>query len=189
MNKIFSILVALVILNPLWSETVEPKGKVKWEASKVGGEHWGEVQLKTSKLEIKDGAVVGGEFVVDMQSIEVIDLEGMKKNMLSGHLKNEDFFAVEEYPTSSFTLKAVEDYEGEENDFYNVTLSGTMTIKDISKDYSFPAFINVDAGSFRGNIVIDRTDFDITYKSASIFSDIGDKAIHDDFNINFDLSY
>ncbi len=35
------------------------------------------------------------------------------------------------------------------------------------------------------NIVIDRTKWDVVYKSGNIFKDLGDKIIHDE--INFDI--
>ena len=64
---------------------------VKTEASS----HDGTVKVKSGNLVLKNGAVVGGDFVLDMTSINATDLSGEGKTKLEGHLKNGDFFEVE----------------------------------------------------------------------------------------------
>ena len=62
-----------------------------------------------------------------------------------------------------------------------------MTIKDITNRITFEANINVKGKSYLAdsNLKIDRTKWDIKYKSGNFFTDLGDKAILDD--IEFDI--
>jgi hypothetical protein len=44
---------------------------------------------------MKGNQLVGGSFVLDMTSINATDLTGEYQQKLNGHLKNGDFFEVE----------------------------------------------------------------------------------------------
>ena len=59
-------------------------------------------------FEISNGAIVNGEFIVDMTSINNQDMEGDSKARLEGHLKSDDFFSVESYPTAAISINSSE---------------------------------------------------------------------------------
>ena len=61
--------------------------------------------MKEGKLEF-DGDNLGGSFVMDMTSIVVTDIDGDGKRNLEGHLKDDDFFGVNEFPTATPLLQA-----------------------------------------------------------------------------------
>ena len=46
-----------------------------WTGSKLTSSHQGEINLKSGALEIKDGKLVGGKFIIDMTSIKNTDIE------------------------------------------------------------------------------------------------------------------
>ena len=48
-------------------------------------------------------------------------------------------------------------------------------------------FQSVDQASARGKMEIDRTLYDVTYRSARYFPNIGDRMIHDIFTVNFEI--
>ena len=96
---------------------------IKWKGYKPTGSHEGTILLQTGNIELEDGKIVGGSFVVDMTSIK--DADGSER--LEGHLKSPDFFDVEIYGTSNFKISKVI-YEGAK-----ILVTGTMTIKGISK--------------------------------------------------------
>ena len=50
---------------PITSATIE------WKAYKIAYERWGTIQLKSGELLFEDDALTGGNFVVDMTSIQV----------------------------------------------------------------------------------------------------------------------
>jgi len=70
-------------------------------------------------------------------------------------------------------------------------VTGNLTIKEKTKSISFP--IRVTAISAQGleaeasNIKINRLDYDIRFRSKSLFTDLGDKAIEDEFTLNIKI--
>ena len=72
------------------------KSNIEWLGQKVTGEHFGTIKLKSGEIILsKENEIIGGEFVVDMSTIECTDLSGNAKQSIESHLKDEDFFDVE----------------------------------------------------------------------------------------------
>ncbi len=182
-----TVLIAIVSLFVLPNVTVDTipvnveKSTISWEGKKVTGSHSGTINLESGSLEFDDKVLVGGNFVMDMSSITVTDIEGDSKAKLEGHLKDDDFFGVNNFPTASYVITSVSIVGAN-----NVELTGDLTIKGITKSYTF-GMTMVDGGA-QVNAVIDRTDFDIRYGSASFFDSLGDRAIYDDFELNINLA-
>src|SRR5690606_26732077 len=54
--------------------TVNPSASsIKWLGKKVSGEHYGEVSIKSGTLLVDGGKLTGGNFVVDLNTIDVQD--------------------------------------------------------------------------------------------------------------------
>ena len=155
---------------------------VKWIGSKVASAHEGTINIQKGMLMIDHGTLVGGQFSIDMNSIENTDQEGKWKEKLEGHLKNEDFFNVEKFPTATITI--IKATKGTEN---NYTIIANLTIKGITHPVSFEANVNINGINFlaTANIKIDRTKWDITYNSGNFFENLGDYLIKDE--IEFDV--
>jgi polyisoprenoid-binding protein YceI len=157
------------------------KSSITWLGKKVTGSHNGTIALKSGSLNVNGKNVTGGTFVIDMTSIK--DADGSDK--LEGHLKADDFFGSSKFPTSTFVITKVAGKGA------NVTVSGNLTIKGITKPLSFPATVAVNAdgtvSALAGKINVDRTKYDIKYGSKSFFDSIGDKAIDDNFEIGVKL--
>jgi polyisoprenoid-binding protein YceI len=153
------------------------KSTITWVGKKVTGSHNGTIALKSGSLIVDGKSVKGGTFVLDMSSIK--DADGSAK--LEGHLKADDFFGTEKFPTSTFVITKVAGSTA------NVTVTGNLTIKGITKPLSFPATVAVNAdgtvSALAGKIVVDRTKYDIRYGSKSFIDGIGDKAIDDNFEL------
>ncbi|MCP4521371.1 MAG: YceI family protein [Cytophagales bacterium] len=154
------------------------ESKVAWLGKKVIGDdsHNGEIKLSTGSLELAEGKLVGGEFVVDMASMTCLDLEDEAYNAkLIGHLKADDFFGVDSFPTAKLVIKSV---AGD-------TATADLTIRDKTNEVSFPATVSVDSNgvSAEGKLVIDRSQFDVKYGSSSFFDDLKDKAIANEIEL------
>jgi len=93
--------------------------KVVWKGYKVTGSHEGTIAIKSGSLSFEAGKLVGGEFVIDMTTINTTDLQGEYKGKLDGHLKSDDFFGVATYSTASLAFSKV---EASGKNAYNVTL-------------------------------------------------------------------
>lgn len=155
------------------------KSSINWVGKKVTGKHTGTINITSGEIAYDNGRLSGGNFVIDMSSIAVTDLEGGMKGKLEGHLKSPDFFDVANHATAEFVITEVKG-AGEAGK-YNVT--GDLTIKGKTHPVSFTAMSN-DDGSFNADISVDRTLYDVRYGSGKFFEGLGDKMIYD----NFDLS-
>jgi polyisoprenoid-binding protein YceI len=149
---------------------------IQWKAKKVVGSHEGNILLQSGELMYEDGDLVGGNFIMDMNSLVCTDLSGEYKGKLEGHLKSEDFFSVNTYSTASLVITEVEKVNSKK---HNITAD--LTIKGITKPISFEA--NAEKNKFQTKIQIDRTQFDVKYGSGSFFEGLGDNMIYDEFEL------
>src|SRR5690606_37288045 len=83
------------------------KSVINWKGYKITGFHEGTINLKEGALTFENSQLTGGKFVVDMTTISSTDVSGKGKEKLDGHLKNEDFFDVENHPESTLTFTKV----------------------------------------------------------------------------------
>jgi polyisoprenoid-binding protein YceI len=157
---------------------------VGWTGRKVAGQHNGKVLLKEGTIKVDDGAVVGGKFVVNMDSIANEDIKSDEwRHKLESHLKSDDFFNVAGFPDSSFEITEVKLIEDGKQ-----LLEGKLTVKGISLPVSIPVEIKKEGDKYIGigKVTLDRIKWDIRYNSGKFFDPktLGDKLIYDDINID-----
>ena len=188
MRNLKSIALALVIALGTLTASAQTtkkvdasKSKVLWLAKKVGGQHSGDIALKEGALVFNGKKLVGGNFVVDMKTINTTDLQGEYKGKLDGHLKADDFFAVEKFPTSTLVFKSI---GAKASNTYTVTAD--LTIKGITAPVTFDIVAN--KGVANATVMVDRTKYDIKYASKN-FGALADKAIDDEFELKVSLKY
>jgi polyisoprenoid-binding protein YceI len=186
MKKV-SLLLALVFVTGISvfaqkSEIKINESQVKWTGTKIGGSHNGEIKIEHGFLSLKSDIIVGGEIVMDMNSITVADIKDQGYNQkLVGHLKSDDFFGVEKYSNSKFVVtKATKFNNGK------AEVTGELTIKGKTESLSFDVF--KDGSNYTAQLKIDRSKFDVRYGSNSFFDNLGDKAIGDIFTLDITLS-
>jgi polyisoprenoid-binding protein YceI len=158
---------------------------VAWLGKKVTGEHNGTVAVQSGELQLSGDQIVGGTFTIDMTSIVNEDLKDEEYNgKLVGHLKSDDFFGVETYPTSTLVITKVTSKGG--NDYEVV---GNLTIKEKTNAITFPATItkSEDGVSATATLVFDRSKFDVKYGSGSFFDNLGDNLIYDDVALTINM--
>ncbi|QHL87311.1 YceI family protein [Nibribacter ruber] len=166
-------------------KVVNGQSNVTWVGKKVTGEHSGAIKISQGKLVSNGKAITGGTFTMDMTSISNTDITDAKYNQqLVGHLRSDDFFSTEKYPTSTLAITKV---TGGKNGQY--VINGDLTIKGIKKPISFPATITHAGNQIKAKaaIKVDRTAYDIKYGSGSFFDNLGDKAIDNEFTLNVNL--
>ena len=155
--------------------------KLHWEGNKVTGKHNGQVNISSGKIILdEEGNLSGGNFVIDMNSIDVQDLEGEYKEKLTGHLKSDDFFDVENHPEAKFEITSVAKAETEGH----LLISGNLTLRGVTKNITFDAQINnVTEGNFAAtaDFNIAREDFGVSYAGKA------DDLISKEINIKIDL--
>lgn len=189
MKNLKTIALALIVVAGTFTATAQnkkinvEKSKITWVGKKVTGQHDGTINFSSGTLVFDGKKLKGGSFEVDMNSITVKDLEaGKGKEKLEGHLKADDFFGVDKYPSSTLEFKTIASKGG---DVYTVTAD--LTIKGNTLPVTFD--LAIGQGTARTSFKVNRTKYGIEYKSSSIFSGIGDAAINDDFELTVSLVY
>lgn len=157
-----------------------------WKGFKPTGTHNGSIKLKEGLVKADKSGVVSGYFVIDMSSIVVLDLpaDSDGNGKLVGHLKSADFFDVEVFPTATYKFAKVET-KGKQK-----YLKGDLTIKGITKPVSIPVTISNAKGMITlkaAPFTIDRTEYNIQYKSNKFFDNLKDKFINDEFEVGFEV--
>ncbi len=161
------------------------KSTIVWKGKKVTGEHYGNVTLTSGTLTADNGKLKGGSFESDLRTLTVTDLKDQEYNQkLVNHLKSDDFFSVEKHPKSTFVITSVSPQSGGQ-----VQVKGKLTIKGITQEVSFPATVKADKNQLTASakIPVDRTKYDIKFRSTNFFENLGDKAIHNDFELDVNL--
>ena len=188
MKNLKSIALALVVVLSTLSVSAQTKNintatsSIEWLGKKVTGQHNGTVNFKDGTLVFKNNKLAGGTFTVNMTSLTATDLSGEYQGKLNGHLKADDFFGTEKFPTATLVFKKI---GVKSANVYNVTAD--LTIKGITKPVTFELTVNGNTATTTFNV--DRTKYDIKYGSKSFFESIGDKAIYDEFELKVALKY
>lgn len=151
------------------------ESQLAWRGFRVvGNSHTGTAPLRSGSLQISEGKLSGGEFVVDLNGLKSDEgIEG-----LENHLKNADFFDVATYPEAKLVITEVKD--GDSVGVYQVT--GDLSIKGITAPVSFLATVQGEGQNLLANteFKIDRTIWNLQYGSGKFFQELGDKIISDD---------
>jgi polyisoprenoid-binding protein YceI len=152
-----------------------------WTGREVStSSHYGSINFTSGQFEIADGLISQGEFLVDMTSINVQDMTGGSKERLEGHLRSDDFFSVESFPTAHLYISSSEVIS---NGKWMV--NGFLTIKDISHPVLFE-MANTEDG-WNANLVFDRSKYNVKFRSGTFFENLGDKLIYDDIELKINL--
>ncbi|MDY8134186.1 YceI family protein [Aquimarina sp. 2201CG5-10] len=155
------------------------ESSINWTGKKVTGAHTGTLNFSSGFLTFENNNLSGGEFTVDMTSLAVTDLQGEYKTKLEGHLSSDDFFGIANHKTAKLVIKKSEKIKGG----YKVT--GDLTIKGKTNPITFD--LQVNRGSAKATLNVDRTKYGIKYGSGSFFDNLGDKTINDEFELAVNL--
>lgn len=165
--------------------------KVGFVGNGVGKNHPGFFKVSSGNLTAADGKINGGTVVIDIKSLVLDQKEEMFQAKLLPHLLSPDFFDAEVFPTAKFEITAVEPYTATDTDSSvtagaNYKVSGNLTLKDATKNVSFPAKIENTNGIYTvvGSFNIDRTLWGIRYGNDK---SLKDKFISEVVNISLDL--
>ena len=152
-----------------------------WTGREVStSSHYGTINFSSGQFEVSEGLISQGEFIVDMTSINVQDLSGGSKERLEGHLRSDDFFSVESFPTAHLYISSSELISQGK-----WLVNSFLTIKDISHPVLFE-MSNTDEG-WIANLVFDRSKYNVKFRSGTFFENLGDKLIYDDIELKINL--
>ena len=150
---------------------------VSWRATHKGGfaPRFGSIKVVDGSLNVENGAVTGGSFDVNLNTLTTdpasVTEPDKKSTDLDGHLKSPDFFDAASHPTAKFVITGVTAYDStkEKSLLPGATnlISGNLTLKDSTLNITFPAQITVAENDVTATakFVIDRTAWGINYKT------------------------
>ena len=119
--------------------------------------HFGSLRGQSGNLKIdKDGGVVGN-ITIDMKSILVEDLKGRSKEVLENHLKSDDFFGTDKFPTATLEFRSLNRHNNDDGQIFN----GNLTIKGITNEVEFSAKLIKQTPLLHavGKLVFDRSTY------------------------------
>jgi len=145
------------------------QSNIDWKGYKIfkseNTSHFGTMDFSEGDINVKGGKLVSGKLVIDTKSITTTDIEDKElAAKLDNHLKNSDFFDVEQFPTATFEITKV---TPSEHGDYNSVIEGNLTIKGITKAVSFNANVKVDTEQvsiYTEPTDIDRTEFGVKFQ-------------------------
>ena len=155
---------------------------IGWRGEKpLQYDHTGTIDIAEGQMTFAGDQLTGSSFTIDMTTINNVDLSGDDKAKLEGHLKSDDFFGVETYPTAMVVIKSAE-ATGTDGQFTTVA---DLTIKEITSEITFMTDVTVADGVLNAtaDIVFDRSIFDVRFGSGSFFDDLGDNLISDEIEL------
>jgi polyisoprenoid-binding protein YceI len=168
-----------------------PRTELKWNAFKPTGTHHGIIPVSGGTIYVADGLITGGSIDFNMSGIEVRDLDGEMKDKLESHLKGtvpgkeDDFFNVAKYPTANYKITGSTKLENDPLGTHMI--NGELTIRGITKPVSFKANVDLASGAAlkatAEPFVIDRTEWEIKFKSKKFFDDLKDDFVNDEVRL------
>ena len=165
---------------------VNSQSSVNWIGKKVTGAHDGTIGIKEGNFTFNNGKLNGGNVVIDTTSIIILDITDPATNaQFAGHLASDDFFAIEKFPTASLEItKATEQAAN------NYLIEGNLTIKGITHPIAFNLDLDINQNKLKatGKIVIDRTKYDMKFRSGNFFTNLGDTLIYNEFELNVNVT-
>lgn len=154
--------------------------KITFVGKKPEGKHDGgfkELKGETTILSIQPG----GNTSPDMASIVSLNVEIDATSLysddekLTQHLKSEDFFSVKEHPTIKFVSTECKGANGKPDD---VTVSGNLTLRGVTKPFSFPVKINKEKFFYMtGEFKLNRSEFGMTFGKGKVDDEVSVKVV------------
>jgi len=157
------------------------QSNIDWVGRKVTGAHNGTIAIKAGVLTLIDQKLTGGRFIIDTTAIDILDVTDPATNaQFAGHLASDDFFSSEKHPEAALDIIRVEGNH----------VTADLTIKGITHPIAFDAEVNVngDTLSASAKLVVDRTKYDMKFRSGNFFLNLGDTLIYNDFDLNVNIT-
>lgn len=150
---------------------------VNWRGDVIGVYgHEGTINLSRGSVMVAGDQIVGGEFVIDMNTITPTDsgyTEESPAEKLVAHLGTDDFFSVAEFPTASFNIKSVNGKQ----------VVGDLTVKGQTHEETLDVEtmeLTAEGMTMSGKLVFDRQKYGVSWKHY-----VKDYVLSDDIVIKF----
>ncbi len=147
------------------------EGTVEWTGSKTVSKsnHQGTITVESGEVLVKDGQLLSGKVVLNMNSITVLDIKDPgERRDLESHLKDADFFEVGKFPKAEFVFTEVLPNTMPN---YNWVLSGNLSMKGKTAPVNIPVKISFEGDVMRAEspaFPINRTQWGVNFQSGML---------------------
>jgi len=163
--------------------SIDPESSdIVWTGRNPHTTHFGTVQIAGGELQVQDNFITG-IFDIDMHSMTNTNLEGDElQPVLVGHLKSDDFFLVDHFPSATFQIYSGRPVKEPYITSPNFEIQGALELHGVEAEQSFMATV---AGASDGGISceahfdLDRTRWNIIYGSTRFFEHLGMHVVFD----------
>lgn len=162
------------------------ESQVNWIGKKVTGQHNGTINIENGHFTFSNDELSGGNVVIDTTSILILDVTDSATNQqFAGHLASEDFFSTDKFKTASLDITAV---SKQSSSAYFI--EGNLTIKAITHPIGFNLEVEKNENDLKafGKIIVDRTKYDMKFRSGNFFTNLGDTLIYNEFELDVNLT-
>jgi polyisoprenoid-binding protein YceI len=167
-------------------EVLNGQSRIDWTGRKVTGAHNGTIAIQSGQLTFNDGKLAGGAFVIDTTQIEILDVTDPATNaQFAGHLASGDFFSSEKFPEATLQITAIEGGSAIRH-----AVTGDLTIKGITHPIRFDLDISMQADKLiaAAKLSVDRTKYDMKFRSGNFFQNLGDNLIYNEFELQVNIT-
>jgi polyisoprenoid-binding protein YceI/rhodanese-related sulfurtransferase len=158
---------------------------IEWTGRNPNRTHYGTLRLLRGEVTIRQGKL-NGTFEIDMHSLKNLNLEGNEwQPVLIAHLKSDDFFFTDKFPTARFTIDSARK-TGESLSAPNFEVEGTLELRGVRNSMKFLATVsNLPDGAItaEAHFDLDRTQWKIIYGSSRYFEHLGMHLVFDSISI------
>ena len=165
--------------------------RIEWLGRNLLNKHWGTIAIQQGTVILQAGKPEGGELVIDMTDLVCTDLVGDPlHDVLIDHLKSDDFFDVQNYPTCTYTITGSTRLQPDQPGRTNLRLDGVLSLKDVRAPLSIDLCTGLTPdGRFaaQGAFRLDRTRWNVLYGSGQFFERLGGHLVNDTVELQLRL--
>lgn len=160
-------------------EAIPDRSTIGWTGAKVTRDHKGGFRQFEARLTYLGDVPEKVDVDIDATSI------WSDTERLTGHLKSEDFFHVEQFPMARFESTRIEPLDGGDAEGPTHRITGILEMHGVRKEITFPATVHqVPEGLHTAaEFTINRHDWGVSYRGAP------DDLIRDEVLITLDLTF
>jgi 3-mercaptopyruvate sulfurtransferase SseA len=149
------------------------ESRIEWVGRNANARHHGTVDIAEGELRVVDGQIAGS-VVIDMTTITNLNLtdEPDLRTLLEAHLKSDDFFHTEAFPTARLTFASGQRIAEAAPGELNFLLDAQFTLRGATRPIDIPATVSVlDDGrvALQADFDLDRTQWGVIYGSGRFF--------------------
>ncbi|MEN3940477.1 YceI family protein [Prosthecobacter sp. SYSU 5D2] len=159
------------------------ESRMEWLGRNLMNKHWGSIPITSGYLDVKDGQIQGGEFVLSVADITCDDLAGNPyHDVLIAHLRSDDFFDTALYPEARLKLTDATVIPEAPPGSQNLQVEADLTLRGVTAPISFTLSAGMDEKQrcvAQAAFSIDRTRWGVLYGSGRFFARLAGHLVND----------